>query len=927
MKQFLKVLGLCIVLILSNFYGCNFNSSNKLGENQPSGLGPSPLASAEQISSTIFLTAEPGPMQSFLNGNSANTISQGGTWKFTMGYHFRPVKDVVLTQIGGIFVGNKLVRLWDESGKELIRSSINGNGGWTYANVPQITLNAGKRYTVAVTLDGSGGSSARLATASRLPFTNNGVVIESVTYVSGSARPTNSFGTSFSVVYGIPDIKLQDAGSPDPIIPIDPIDDEVDGIVTLGSEPLKSYVSNNAVTLTKNQNWNYTMGYHFLPNQNVELNKVGGLFNGKKQVRVWDQAGTVIVDAQVEGNNNDWKYVSVNPVTLKKGNQYTVAVTLNSSGGIYFRSSPSTSLYPINTGLVTISSTTYINGSQRPISKITNSLMYGLADIRVIPTSDTVPDADFKYYGWYSHFYSSINQITNMPSHMNFINIDSQDPNAIQMLSQAKAKNFANIMYAMKPVKKQILDKLAGAPTTNQNMLAAFEEIVRSEAARIGNLMSAITIVYVADEPALNRELFCPQDCTCQSPGSNIFPQYVAIVQKYFGTNKKYAGAFAEVQVQGTCRGPNIPIPQSVNMILFNPFMQSSDNPDCKKAEQYVESHPNSSLRWVRQQYNGRDVILVGDAFLKAQGGNGLIAKDYKNSKCYADKLYQIAKKNRPLVDGIIWFIYNKRYSTSEPLFFGANPTDLNSYQRGLTNITEHQSFFSYMNKPQTVLSGNNRLYGLLMVRSNPDGILLGGYSPQYCSEPFNCGESMPDCPEGFERIGLGLRPQNDGSNYQIYSCARTGNSQISEKNRLEGIAYLKASRDGGIIDTNPTVCTSPFSCNGGLPECPSGYLRKGIGMRIDTSGNNFQVYSCINQQNYPKNSNQDVLTGYAYLLADSNNGGIINGTPVICNIPFDCLKDLPPCTVGNRYGTGLRPEGPSVAYQVYTCTSAPRYR
>lgn len=297
-----------------------------------------------------------------------------------MGFNFRPTKNVALTHLGGFFAGNKLVRLWDQNGTEVSRAQVSGSGSWSYSPVTEITLKAGQRYTVAVTLGGSGGSYARLGSGTRAPFSSNGITIESAAYSMGSGRPIYELPASNAYMYGLADLKVKNIES---VVAV-PKSQAVGGT----ERPLQSYVTNNhTLSMIKNLNWNYTMGYNFIPKNDVTLTQVGGLFSGNKLVRVWDQAGGVVAEAYVNGNNN-WSYAAVTPVTLKANTQYTVAVTLNGLGASY--AAGSSSLYPISTNSIEIRSTAYAYGNQRPNYSLNNSsVMYGLADIVV--SADEAP--------------------------------------------------------------------------------------------------------------------------------------------------------------------------------------------------------------------------------------------------------------------------------------------------------------------------------------------------------------------------------------------------------------------------------------------------------------------------------------------------------------------------------------------------------
>lgn len=76
----------------------------------------------------------------------------------------------------------------------------------------------------------------------------------------------------------------------------------------------------------KNLNWpGYNAGYEFTPEVNGEVVKLGGMFKGGKNVRLYDAAGNVLAQVKVQGNNN-WSYADIEAVAINAGESYTVAV-------------------------------------------------------------------------------------------------------------------------------------------------------------------------------------------------------------------------------------------------------------------------------------------------------------------------------------------------------------------------------------------------------------------------------------------------------------------------------------------------------------------------------------------------------------------------------------------------------------------------
>ena len=115
---------------------------------------------------------------------------------YAMGYHFRPQVEGSVTELGGQFFGVKRVRLFDfDSGAILVQTNVGGVGNaFTYRAITPVQVAAGRKYTVAVYLAGSGGSYRRFGAS--LPLTLGQVDILSSTYaytgLSPNARPVNS---------------------------------------------------------------------------------------------------------------------------------------------------------------------------------------------------------------------------------------------------------------------------------------------------------------------------------------------------------------------------------------------------------------------------------------------------------------------------------------------------------------------------------------------------------------------------------------------------------------------------------------------------------------------------------------------------------------------------------------------------------------
>ncbi|MCP4249844.1 MAG: DUF4082 domain-containing protein, partial [bacterium] len=152
-----------------------------------------------------------------------------------------------------------------------------------------------------------------------------------------------------------------------------------------GGPAVTPWQDNANGTQRLNVNWNYAMGYHFTPLVSGQVTELGGLFNGTKVVRLYNNAtGTLLAQTTVSAAN-DWAYAPITPVNVQAGTTYTVAVYLAGTGGSY-RYGITT--LPQTYGQVRIEGTTYAATSSNPNARPTNTVttyMYGQADVKFAP--------------------------------------------------------------------------------------------------------------------------------------------------------------------------------------------------------------------------------------------------------------------------------------------------------------------------------------------------------------------------------------------------------------------------------------------------------------------------------------------------------------------------------------------------------------
>jgi hypothetical protein len=285
-------------------------------------------------------------------------------WTYTMGYAFTPNKTVVVTSLGGFFNGTKTVYLYSRTtGAVLASATVTAANGWAYATIPPLTLDKDLPYSIAVDLGGAGG--AYRYSMAAMPRYLADATIEGSCYRYGSAaEPCASSGLFSGTNYGMADFKyLTTAGLYQP----------TDG------------------TLYTDMAGDYLAGYAFTPNKSMTLTHLGGLFNGTRNVYLYNRAtGALLASASVP-SANAWIYTRITPITLTAGTPFTVAVYLPGTGGAY-RAGVA---MPTTRADASIDGTCYRPASiagQNPAAEpcaysgLITGNDYGIADIKYAPT-------------------------------------------------------------------------------------------------------------------------------------------------------------------------------------------------------------------------------------------------------------------------------------------------------------------------------------------------------------------------------------------------------------------------------------------------------------------------------------------------------------------------------------------------------------
>ncbi|MEM9557228.1 MAG: Ig-like domain-containing protein [Acidobacteriota bacterium] len=156
---------------------------------------------------------------------------------------------------------------------------------------------------------------------------------------------------------------------------------------TLSATPWRDIANG---TLNLNVPGDFTTGYHFRPSVDGYIVGFGGLFNGTKNVQLWEKAtgqllctSPTICQIPVTASNS-WSYSElIRPIAVQAGIEYTVAGYSQGNGSFYSNVIP----FPRTSGAITILGTTVATGNQRPTDTRVD-FMYGQFDIQFVPTAD-----------------------------------------------------------------------------------------------------------------------------------------------------------------------------------------------------------------------------------------------------------------------------------------------------------------------------------------------------------------------------------------------------------------------------------------------------------------------------------------------------------------------------------------------------------
>ncbi len=367
---------------------------------------------------------------------------QNINWNYNMGYRFKATADGYVTHIGGKWrtgISHKVRLFKYPSGLAIDSFDVTGTGDWKYLDIADIQLEEDSQYVVAVRLNAK--SSGMYSWDVDFPVENGGIIIQGGSIIdSTDAMPRNLL---VNRAYGFADIIFEPcsyAGTIEadknsilqgdsaelrvkqvtgPIQWQRSIDNntfsniqgEVSALLRTGPSFQTTYYrtilntgtcvdtsevyevnvldpnfplrSLNPRVWNQDINWNYNMGYRFTCESDGYVTKLGGRWRDGAEhvVRLYDDSSAqVLASAQVKGSMK-WNYEDINPVQLKKGKTYVVAVRLTEPySGTY-----AVMDMPVSSGGIVIESGTYRWNSNLMPTNTISRLNYGNADIKFEP--------------------------------------------------------------------------------------------------------------------------------------------------------------------------------------------------------------------------------------------------------------------------------------------------------------------------------------------------------------------------------------------------------------------------------------------------------------------------------------------------------------------------------------------------------------
>lgn len=176
------------------------------------------------------------------------------------------------------------------------------------------------------------------------------------------------------------------------------------------------------------------------------------------------------------------------------------------------------------------------------------------------------------------------------------------------------------------------------------------------------DVYDAIDVFYIADEPALHRNIYLDQE---------FLNQYADEFKQAF-PDKKSTMSFAQMTDPAASQsrpesGPHLNPPLGLDIITVDPYFpdpifEQSLSCDMEIIKNWLYAgNPLSNIDWAKQF--DKTILVVGDAQIRAWQS----PKD-----CYVTATYQLLQED-PQIAGLVWFIYDKEYNEMHYITGAAN--------------------------------------------------------------------------------------------------------------------------------------------------------------------------------------------------------------------------------------------------------------
>lgn len=238
---------------------------------------------------------------------------------------------------------------------------------------------------------------------------------------------------------------------------------------------------------------------------------------------------------------------------------------------------------------------------------------------------------NFGYYGFfYTDYTASNHDLAQLRQWTN-----TGFASSMAQLEVLLAFGFERVIYSFDPY--AVLPRVGvdpGSPEFRARYFAALREALgglRQALAGRGYL-GRVTDFYIADEPALHRDLFKDQA---------FLDRYADEFKGAFPAQRLWA-AFAQVLPSQ----PHLNPPPRLDGVVVDPYFWDQGLAVDAVSKYLYEAHPNSALNWAKQF--DKPIIVAGHAMYPVR--NDLVEREYQ------------VLRNDPAVIGLVWFIYDKTF-------------------------------------------------------------------------------------------------------------------------------------------------------------------------------------------------------------------------------------------------------------------------